>query len=115
MSLDGDILRALVSLIDEEALVPTRLSILSYLYFTRRAKYTNLQKKLNLTSGNLSSHLRKLEEMGLVKIFKHFVDLRPTTLVEITPAGVEKIRSQYQRMNELVSAVVNRESPTSEG
>ncbi len=113
MSLEGDVLDALVGLMEEdrETFVPARLSILVYLYFTRNAQFTLLQNKLSLTSGNLSSHLRKLQDMGYIKIFKHFVDLKPTTIVMITPEGVEKVRSQLTRMRELVSAAIEKGGP----
>ncbi len=112
MSLDGDVLNALVGLMkeDRETFVPARLSILVYLYFTQKAQFTHLQKKLNLTSGNLSSHLRKLQSMELVKITKHFIELRPQTIVMITKEGTEKVRSQLVRMRELVSAAIDQES-----
>ena len=115
MSLDGDLLSALVGLMEEdrETMVPTRLSILVYLYFTQNATFPVLQKKLGLTSGNLSSHLRKLEEMGLIRISKRFVDLKPTTFAVLTKEGAERVRSQMVRMRELVSMVVDEE-PRSE-
>ncbi|MHA2322278.1 MAG: transcriptional regulator, partial [Candidatus Thorarchaeota archaeon] len=68
-----------------------------------------LQKKLGLTSGNLSSHLRKLEELGLIRISKRFVDLKPTTFAVLTKEGAERVRSQMVRMRELVSKVVDQE------
>ena len=110
MALSGDILAALVGLMkeDRETFVPARLSILTYLYFTQSAKFTDLQKTLKLTSGNLSSHLRKLQELDLVKISKHFVELKPTTVVKITQVGTERVRSQLLRMRELVSKVIKQ-------
>ncbi|MFW9959216.1 MAG: transcriptional regulator [Candidatus Odinarchaeota archaeon] len=115
MSLDGDLLSALVGLMEEDrdTMVPTRLSILVYLYFTQHATFPVLQKKLGLTSGNLSSHLRKLEELGLIRISKRFVDLKPTTFAVITMDGAEHVRSQMIRMRELVSMVVEK-GPKSE-
>ena len=111
MSFDEGLLSALAGLMNEdrETFVPARLSILSYLYFTRTAKFTDLQKTLNLTSGNLSSHLRKLESLGLIRISKRFVELKPTTLVVITQEGAERVRAQLQKMRELVAAAVERE------
>ncbi len=116
MSLDGDILSALVGLMEEdrETMVPTRLSILVYLYFTQNATFPVLQKKLGLTSGNLSSHLRKLEELGLIRISKRFVDLKPTTFTVLTLEGAERVRNQMARMRELVSMVVDKEQKLKE-
>ena len=116
MALDEDILATLMGFMqeDRETFVPARLSILVYLFFTQRTQFTHLQKALKLTSGNLSSHLRKLQQQGLVTLFKHFVELKPTTIVAITPEGIQRIRTQIQHMRDLVSAVINQDpSPTS--
>ncbi len=112
MGFDGDLLSALVGLMEEnrETMVPTRLSVLVYLYFTQHATFPVLQKKLGLTSGNLSSHLRKLEKMGLIRISKRFVDLKPTTFAVLTPDGAEHVRNQMIRMRELVSRVIDKET-----
>ncbi len=116
MSLDGDLLSSLVELMEEdkETMVPTRLSILIYLYFTQNVNFTILQKKLGLTSGNLSSHLRKLEEMNLIRISKRFVELKPTTIVVLTQQGATRVRDQMLRMRELVSKVIEKEIPEPE-
>jgi DNA-binding MarR family transcriptional regulator len=116
VSLDGDLLSALVGLMEEdrETMVPARLSVLVYLYFTQNATFPVLQKKLGLTSGNLSSHLRKLEEMGLIRISKRFVDLKPTTFAVLTKEGAGRVRNQMIRMRELVSMVVDKEPKSEE-
>jgi DNA-binding MarR family transcriptional regulator len=116
LNFDGDLLSALVGLMEEdrETMVPARLSVLVYLYFTQHATFPVLQKKLGLTSGNLSSHLRKLEELGLIRISKRFVDLRPTTFAVLTKEGAEHVKSQMARMRELVSIVVEKESKSEE-
>jgi DNA-binding MarR family transcriptional regulator len=108
VSLDGDLLSALVGLMaeDRETMVPTRLSVLVYLYFTQQATFPVLQKTLRLTSGNLSCHLKKLEEMGLIRISKRFVDLKPTTWAVLTKDGAGCVKNQMIRMRELVLKVV---------
>ena len=62
-----------------------------------------------MTSGNLSSHLKKLQEIGLVRISKRFVELKPTTLVVITQEGTERVRSQLLRMREIVSVLLEKD------
>jgi DNA-binding transcriptional ArsR family regulator len=49
-----------------------------------------LQRATGLTKGNLSSHLTKLEEAGLVKIEKRFVLESPNTNVGLTSIGKER-------------------------
>lgn len=111
MSLKGDVLNVLVGLMkeDRDTFVPARLSILVHLYFTQSTVFTSLQKTLKLTSGNLSSHLKKLQSLGLVRISKEFIELKPTTTVVITQEGAEKVRSQLLRLRELVSVVIEQE------
>jgi DNA-binding HxlR family transcriptional regulator len=64
-----------------------RLAILSFLSTARRAEFTLLKKTLKITDGNLSLHLRKLEEAGYVSIKKDFADRRPRTTATLTKAG----------------------------
>jgi DNA-binding MarR family transcriptional regulator len=111
LELDESLMAALVGLLEEDrdTFVPARLSILVYLFFTQSARFTELQKTLKLTSGNLSSHLRKLEEKGLIRISKRFVELKPTTIVSITQEGSEKVRGQLLRMRELVLMAVGED------
>lgn len=52
-----------------------------------RLAYGFIQSTLELTGGNLTTHLRKLEEAGYLTIEKEFVDAKPRTWVWATPAG----------------------------
>ncbi len=97
---------------DRETLVPARLSILVYLYFANRSQFSQLKSKLDLTSGNLASHLKKLENMGLIKTTRHFIELKPARIVEITPKGVQKVRQQILRMRDLVTRLIDQEPST---
>lgn len=69
---------------------PVRLglvSLLSALPPDREPTFGDLQDLLALSPGNLSTHLRKLEEAGYVTVTKAFRDRVPTTTVSLTPAG----------------------------
>lgn len=71
---------------------PTRLLIMILLYLNIRMKFTDLQRILGLTAGNLASHLKKLKEAGYVNTRKTFLlELRTTTIVEITRNGARKL------------------------
>ena len=71
---------------------PVRLSIMILLYLNKKFKFSALQKTLNLTPGNLASHLKKLSEKGYIKIKKTFIDLKPATIITITEEGAKKLR-----------------------
>ena len=64
-----------------------RLGVMAYLADNEVADFTELKTVLEATQGNLSVHLRKLQEAGYVDIDKSFVDLKPLTRIRITPAG----------------------------
>ncbi|MFO8036083.1 MAG: transcriptional regulator [Anaerolineales bacterium] len=80
---------------------PARLSIMTALNAVASADFLFLQRLTGLTAGNLSSHLTKLEEAGLLTVEKHFVDKRPKTTVAITKGGRGAIESYWEGMERL--------------
>ena len=64
-----------------------RLAIVSVLAAVERLTFTELRDALDMTDGNLSVHLQKLEEKGYVAIDKQFVGRRPQTSCRLTRAG----------------------------
>lgn len=82
---------------------PGRLVILTVLSAVAAADFVFLQRTTRLTRGNLSSHLAKLEEAGLVTIEKRFVANRPNTNVALTPAGKQRIVRHWDQLERLKS------------
>ncbi len=64
-----------------------RLGIMVYLADVETAEFTELKTVLEATQGNLSVHLKKLEEAGYVAIAKSFVNNKPLTRISITESG----------------------------
>ena len=73
--------------IDEVIHGRMRLGIMVYLADADAADFTELKTVLDATQGNLSVHLKKLEEAGFVAIHKSFVNNKPLTRVSITADG----------------------------
>jgi len=71
---------------------PGRLAILTALSACEEADFLFLLNITGLTKGNLSSHLSKLEQGGLVEIRKAFEGRQPITYVRLTPEGREGVR-----------------------
>ncbi len=84
---------------------PTRLAILTALSACEGADFLFLQRLTGLTKGNLSSHLAKLEEAGLVVIEKRFVDKRPNTFVRLADPGRRALDSYWQHLKEIEEEV----------
>jgi DNA-binding MarR family transcriptional regulator len=82
---------------------PARLAILTVLSSVKAADFIFLQRISGLTKGNLSSHLAKLEEGGLIRIEKRFVNKKPNTSVELTPVGRERIAEHWNQLERLKS------------
>ncbi len=80
---------------------PSRLLILAYLYVVESADFLFLLRQTNLTKGNLSSHLIKLEKAGYVNIEKTFVNKIPRTLLSLTKEGRKAFHEYSQRMKKL--------------
>lgn len=77
---------------------PGRLAILTVLSSVNDADFVFLQRATKLTKGNLSSHLTKLEEAGLVKIEKRFVHKKPNTNVALTSIGKKRIANHWDQL-----------------
>lgn len=83
---------------------PARLALLTALSACSSADFVFLQRLTGLTQGNLSTHLTRLEEAGLVKIEKQFVGKRPNTMVWLTDAGRSAIAQHWQQLDDLHKA-----------
>ena len=66
---------------------PARLMIAAMLYLVDEADFLYLQAQTDLTKGNLSSHLAKLEEAGYVEIEKTYRAKIPMTVCRLTKKG----------------------------
>lgn len=79
-----------------------RLGIVAYLASADVADFTELKDLLDVTQGNLSVHLRKLEDAGYVAIDKSFVGRKPLTRVRLTEAGRAAFARYLEAMGQLV-------------
>jgi DNA-binding HxlR family transcriptional regulator len=82
MADDFDIAR-----IDEVIHGRIRLGIMAYLSGAETADFNTLKARLQTTDGNLSVHLRKLEEAGFVAVSKSFNGRKPLTEASLTEEG----------------------------
>ena len=80
---------------------PGRLAILTVLSSVTDADFVFLLRATGLTKGNLSSHLSKLEDAGLVAIEKRFVRKKPNTNVALTAEGRQRIAAHWEQLERL--------------
>jgi len=75
---------------------PSRLMIMAQLYIVQSADFLFLLRQTQMTPGNLSAHLRKLEDAGYVEITKEFIERKPHTALALTKKGRSAFK-QYRR------------------
>ncbi len=80
-----------------------RLGVMAYLAGRPFADFNALKARLKATDGNLSVHLRKLEEAGYVAIDKSFAGRKPLTQVRLTDAGRKAFVQYLDAMSRLVA------------
>jgi DNA-binding transcriptional ArsR family regulator len=84
---------------------PARLQIMAHLRVLESADFLFLERHTGLTRGNLSSHMRKLEEAGHVEVEKKFVDRTPVTVYRLTASGRTAFDAYRDRILEALSGL----------
>ena len=79
-----------------------RLGIMAVLSGVESADFNTLKARLQATDGNLSVHLKKLEEAGYVAIAKSFVNNKPLTRASITPEGRKAFAAYLEALGGLI-------------
>ena len=79
-----------------------RLGIMSVLSVNSRTSFNQLKEVLEVTDGNLASHLKALESAGYIAVNKSFINRKPNTNYEITPSGAAAFESHLQALEEIL-------------
>ena len=85
-----------------------RLGIVTYLAGAEVADFNELKAALEATQGNLSVHLRKLEEAGYVAIEKGYLGRKPQTRVRLTAGGREAFAGYLDAMTRIIGEAQTR-------
>ena len=80
---------------------PARLRILMVLSGATMADFTFLQKTLQLTKGNLSSHMARLEAAGYVEVTKAFHGNMPNTSYRLTRLGRTRLAAYWRAIDDI--------------
>lgn len=79
-----------------------RLGIMCSLISGDEVEFVYLKKTLGATDGNLSVHLKKLEDAEYVLSTKSFVDRKPQTTYKLTAKGRKAFKAYLEQMEKLV-------------
>ncbi|WND02903.1 transcriptional regulator [Temperatibacter marinus] len=82
-----------------------RLGIMVYLANADTASFVELKTSLEVTQGNLSVNIRKLEEASYIKVEKSFAGRKPLTTCRITHMGREALSIYLDTLKSVLSNV----------
>ena len=79
-----------------------RLSIMSALAGSPELAFTELRDLLGMTDGNLTTHIRTLQEAGYVSVAKSYQNSRPLTTCSLTTAGRKAFAGYINLLEQIV-------------
>ena len=79
-----------------------RLAIMSSLAATPELAFTELRDSLEMTDGNVTAHIRTLQEAGYVSVTKSFQNNRPLTTCSLTPAGKKAFTGYINLLEQII-------------
>jgi DNA-binding MarR family transcriptional regulator len=84
-----------------------RLPIVSLLAASPSLSFTEIRDTLKMTDGNLSMHLRTLQEAGYMALTKSFWERKPLTTCSLTPAGRKAFANYINLLEQIVRQAKN--------
>jgi len=79
-----------------------RLAIMSMLAASPELSFTELRDALNMTDGNLTTHIRTLQEAGYVAVSKSYQNNRPLTTCSLTAGGRKAFAGYVDLLEEIL-------------
>jgi DNA-binding HxlR family transcriptional regulator len=80
-----------------------RLGIMSALCVNEEVNFNDLKALLEITDGNLASHLKALEENGIVKVHKGFIGRKTNTSYSVTKLGEKEFKAHITALEQMIS------------
>jgi DNA-binding MarR family transcriptional regulator len=82
-----------------------RLGIMSILMVSDWVEFNALKQKLDVTDGNLASHLSALEKAEYIKVQKRFVGKKPNTMYGVTVKGYKAFEEHLNALEQLIKGI----------
>jgi DNA-binding HxlR family transcriptional regulator len=79
-----------------------RLGIMSVLMVNERVDFNTLKELLEITDGNLASHLMNLEKNELIEVKKQFIGRKPNTRYSVTEKGRKLFKEHLEYLTRLI-------------
>ena len=82
-----------------------RIGIMSALMVNEEVSYNDLKALMDVTDGNLASHLKTLEENNFIKVQKGFIGRKTNTLYSITKGGEKAFRAHIDALEKIIKGL----------
>ncbi len=82
-----------------------RLGIMSALMVNAELNFNELKELLDITDGNLASHLKTLEESSFVKVSKGFIGRKTNTTYSVTKLGEKEFKTHLTALEKMISSI----------
>jgi DNA-binding MarR family transcriptional regulator len=79
-----------------------RLAIMSMLAATPELSFTEMRDALGMTDGNITTHIRTLQEEGYISVAKSYQNNRPLTTCSLTAAGRKAFKSYIDLLEQVL-------------
>jgi DNA-binding MarR family transcriptional regulator len=79
-----------------------RLGIMSALMVNAEVNFNELKELMDITDGNLASHLKTLEESGTINVQKGFIGRKTNTIYTLTKEGEKAFRSHIAALEQMI-------------
>lgn len=82
-----------------------RLGVMAVLVVNEWVLYADLKETLQLTDGNLASHISALEKLEYVEVKKEFVGKKPQTSYRVTKEGKKAFQEHLEGLEKMVKGI----------
>ena len=82
-----------------------RLGVMSILMVNTEMNFNDLKSMLEVTDGNLATHLTTLEEEGFIKVHKGFVGKKTNTTYSVTRAGEKAFNEHISALEKMIKGI----------
>ena len=79
-----------------------RTAVMAVLVSVEEAEFNFIKEKVNATYGNLSVHIKKLEDAGYLTVKKNFVDRKPVTRYKLTSKGYKAFEKYIANLESII-------------
>ena len=79
-----------------------RLGIMSILMVNEQVDFTMLKELLQITDGNIASHITALEKLNYLEVKKQFIGKKPNTSYKATRQGIKAFKNHLDTLEKLI-------------